>query len=86
MNPELQKLREHWETLPPHVKSRATAASLIRAIQIAEKLEQKVADLYTVEEVVWACGGTVSDVVKNLIASRQAIEAAIVREAQKEGK
>lgn len=37
MNPELQKARQHYHTLPPHVKDRATAKHLLTAIQIAEQ-------------------------------------------------
>lgn len=37
MNSELAKLRQHYESLPSKVRTRATAQSLLRAIQIAEK-------------------------------------------------
>lgn len=37
MNTELQKARQHYDTLPPHVKVRATAKHLLSAIQIAER-------------------------------------------------
>lgn len=43
MNPELAKLRQHYQTLPPHVQERTTAQSLLRAIQIAEH-GQNIAD------------------------------------------
>ncbi len=40
MNHELAKCRAHYQTLPPHVKDRATAKHLLAAIQIAEKAQQ----------------------------------------------
>lgn len=42
MNTELQKARAHYGTLPSHVRERATAKWLIRAIQIAEICEKDI--------------------------------------------
>lgn len=42
MNTELQELRRHYQNLDAHVKSRKTAQSLLRAIQIAEASQEVV--------------------------------------------
>lgn len=45
MTSELAKLRQHYDTLPPHVKERTTAQSLLRAIQIAEQHEAQLREI-----------------------------------------
>ncbi len=37
MNPTLQSARDHYATLPPHIKERPTAKHLIAAIQLCEE-------------------------------------------------
>ncbi len=42
MNPDLEKCRQHYTHLSPHIKERATAQFLFKAIEIAEKLDSQL--------------------------------------------
>lgn len=41
----IERLRRHWQNLPPHVKERDTAKRLRDAIQVAEMRQLRITDL-----------------------------------------